>query len=522
MQVQSFVDGRWVTGADDGQALVDPVTGQEIARASSAGIDFAAALAHGRRVGGASLRAMTYAERAALLNQIADVLAAHKAEYYRLSLQNSGATEADAAFDVDGAIFTLKYYSRAGAALGAARHLLEGSVAALSKDGSFSAAHVGVPLRGVAVHVNAFNFPSWGLWEKAAAALLSGVPVLAKPATATCLLAERMVRDVVTAGVLPAGALQIVCGGAGDLLDHLTADDALAFTGSAATAERIRANPAVLKNSVRVNVEADSVNAALLGPDAAPGTPEFEAFAKETAREMTLKAGQKCTAIRRALVPAQWLDAAGEAIAARLGSTVVGNPRNSDVRMGPLVNEAQRRAALDRLAALRTETDVLCGGGLPGTVVDANASAGAFVAPTLLRCGDPHAGRAVHEVEVFGPVATLLPFQDWDDALALAARGGGSLVASVYTADADAHARAALELATTHGRVLAVDASVAKTQTGHGNVVPSCLHGGPGRAGGGEELGGLRALWFYHRRSALQGPTARVTALAGAGAFPQL
>lgn len=522
MQVQNHVRDRWVAGTDAGQPLVDPVTGREIARASSAGLDLAAALDHGRRVGGPALRALAYAERAALLARTADVLAANKAEYYRISLENSGATEADAAFDVDGAIFTLKYYARAGAALGAARHLVDGAVASLSKDGSFGALHVGVPLRGVAVHINAFNFPSWGLWEKAAVALLSGVPVLAKPATATCLLAERMVRDVVAAGALPAGALQLVCGSARDLLDHLGSDDVVAFTGSADTAARIRAQRSLVTNAVRLNVEADSVNSALLGPDAGPGTPEFDAFVKEVVREMTLKAGQKCTAIRRAFVPSAWLDAAGEAILARLSNTIVGDPHDSSVRMGPLVNESQRLAALDGLKRLRAEARVLCGGGTPASVVGADAAAGAFVAPTLLRCDDPHAGKAVHDVEVFGPVATLMPYRDWNDALDLAARGGGSLVASVFTADAQAQASAALALAATHGRVLTVDASVAKTQTGHGNVMPSCLHGGPGRAGGGEELGGLRALWFYHHRSALQGPGARLAELAGSGAAIQL
>lgn len=522
MKVESYVEGHWVAGADPGQPLVNPVTGTEIARASSAGVDFAAALRFGRCVGGPELQALGYADRASLLSRIADVLVANKAEYYRLSQENSGSTSADAAFDVDGAIFTLRFYARAGASLGSTRYLMEGAVAPLAKDGSFSAVHIGVPLRGVAVHVNAFNFPSWGLWEKAAPALLSGVPVLAKPATATCLLSERMVRDVVDAGVLPAGALQLVCGGAGDLLDHLTAEDAVAFTGSAVTAATFRTHRAIVANSVRMNVEADSVNAALLGPDAGPNSTEFDAFVTEVVREMTLKAGQKCTAIRRVFVPAALLEAAGEAIIARLATTVVGNPRDTSVRMGPLVNELQRRAALEGLEALGKDTRPLCGGGVPSSVVDADARTGAFVAPTLLCCDDPNTSRAVHAIEIFGPVATLLPYRDWNDALALAARGGGSLVASVFTADRSAQMLAAVELAATHGRVLMVDSSVARTQTGHGNVLPGCLHGGPGRAGGGEELGGLRALAFYHRRSALQGPTAQINAIAGESSLPQL
>ncbi len=522
MLIQNFVADRWLNGTGDGQALVDPVTGAELARASSGGVDFGLALAHARNVGGPALRAMGYTERAMMLGRIADVLAANKAEYYRISLENSGCTEADAAFDVDGAIFTLKFYARAGATLGGANYLVEGSASPLAKDGSFAAMHVGVPLRGVAVHINAFNFPAWGLWEKAAAALLSGVPVLAKPATATCLLSERMVRHVKEAGALASGALQLVCGAAGDLLDHLTSDDVVAFTGSADTAMRIRAHLAVVANSVRVNVEADSINAALLGPDAGPGTPEFDCFVKEVAREVTLKTGQKCTAIRRAFVPIGWLDAAGEAISARLQSVVVGNPRSSSVRMGPLVNEAQRRAALDGLQLLKGETRVVTGGGVPASVTDADPAVGAFLAPTLLQCNEPRTATAVHALEIFGPVATLMPYGDWNEALALTARGGGSLVASVYSADAAVTSQAALELAATHGRVLSVDASVSKTHTGHGNVMPACLHGGPGRAGGGEELGGLCALWFYHRRSAVQGPRALIDSLVASGSAPQL
>lgn len=522
MHVGNFVLGGWRYSNDRAQTLIDPVSGATIGFASSTGIDFGHVLAYARDTGGTALRQLGYADRAALLGQIADVLAANKADYYGLSLENSGATQADAAFDVDGAIFTLRYFARAGAVLGHARHLTEGSVVPLSKDGSFVTSHVGVPVRGAAVHINAFNFPSWGLWEKASVALLSGVAVVAKPATATCLLAERMVRDVVAADFLPPGALQLIAGSAGDLLDHLTHDDVVAFTGSAQTAAQIRQHRRVIDQSVRLNVEADSINSALLAPDAVPGTAEFDAFVREVVREMTVKAGQKCTAIRRAFVPLEMLPAASAALRVALTSVVVGNPRNPAVQMGPLVTEAQRHAALKGLEELVLESRVICGGGIPTSVIDADPVVGAFIAPTLLQCNDADQARKTHEIEIFGPVATLVGYRNWDHALKLAARGGGSLVASVYTADPALYETAILELATTHGRVLAVDASVQKTHTGHGNVMPACFHGGPGRAGGGEELGGLRGLWFYHRRSALQGPTARVAAAAQAGARVQL
>jgi 3,4-dehydroadipyl-CoA semialdehyde dehydrogenase len=369
-------------------------------------------------------------------------------------------------------------------------------------------------VRGVAILINAFNFPAWGLWEKAAPALLSGVPVLVKPATATCWLAQRMVEDVVKAGVLPEGAISIICGGVGGLFDHVTGSDVVSFTGSAETAARIRGHAMVLRNATRVNVEADSLNAAILGPDARPGTPEFDLLVREVVREMTVKAGQKCTAIRRVLVPATQRGAVAEAIAAKLAKVIVGNPRNKDVRMGPLVSKDQQAAALRGIAALRRETKALFDGGSDFRPLDADAERAAFVPPTLLGCEDGLAARAVHEIEVFGPVATLVPYADSAQAFAIARLGQGSLVASVFSGDAEYLKEAAVELAESHGRVLTVNAAVGQSQTGHGNVMPMCLHGGPGRAGGGEELGGLRALAFYHRRSAIQGSVDRLNAIA--------
>jgi 3,4-dehydroadipyl-CoA semialdehyde dehydrogenase len=514
MKLPNYVSGRWVEGAGPGTALVDPVTGEELARASTDGIDFAAALAHARSAGGSALRVLGYAERADLLAKVADVLSSNRKEYFEISLRNSGSPEADAAVDIDGAIFTIKYYVRAAAALGSARYLKDGELVRLGKDEGFQGLHIAQPLRGVAVLINAFNFPAWGLWEKAAPALLSGVPVLVKPATATAWLTQRMVEDVVKAGVLPEGTLSIVCGSAGNMLDHVTGADVVSFTGSADTALRIRGHPAVLRNSTRVNIEADSLNVALLGPDARPGAQEFDLLVREVVREMTQKAGQKCTAIRRILVPAAARGAVEEAICARLAKTTVGNPRNKDVRMGPLVSKAQQRAAIEGIAALRRETKVVFDGGAEFKPIEADPATGAFVPPTLLACDDPLAARAVHDVEVFGPAATIVPYADAAQAFAIARMGQGSLVASVFSADGKFLADAASELADSHGRILAVNAAVGATHTGHGNVMPMCLHGGPGRAGGGEELGGLRALAFYHRRAAIQGHVDVLNAIA--------
>jgi len=514
MKLANYTGGRWTEGRGNGAALHDPVLGTELARASTDGIDFPAALDHGRRTGGPALRALGYADRAVLLGKIAEVLSANRADYFEIALANSGSSEADASIDIDGAIFTLKYYARAGAALGGARCLKDGELVRLAKDEAFQALHVAQPLRGVAILINAFNFPAWGLWEKAAPALLSGVPILAKPATATAWLTQRMVEDVVKAGVLPEGALSVVCGSAGDLLDHVTGADVVSFTGSADTALRIRGHAAVLRHSTRVNVEADSLNSALLGPEAKPGTPEFDLLVREVVREMTIKAGQKCTAIRRVLVPAGQRAAVEEAIRAKLVKTVVGNPRNKDVRMGPLVSKAQQQAAIDGIEALKRETSVVFDGGADFKPVDADPAVAAFVPPTLLSCGDALAARAVHDVEVFGPVATVVPYASAEQAYAIARLGQGSLVASVFSADAQFLAQVAVELAEIHGRVLAVNAAIGSMHTGHGNVMPHCLHGGPGRAGGGEELGGLRALAFYHRRSAIQGPLEVLNAIA--------
>jgi 3,4-dehydroadipyl-CoA semialdehyde dehydrogenase len=421
---------------------------------------------------------------------------------------------------VDGSIGTLKYFAKIGAKLGEAHLLRDGSPMRLARDQNFQGLHVGVPLDAVAVHINAFNFPAWGLWEKAAVSLLAGVPVVSKPATSTAWLAQEMVHAVVEAGVLPPGSLSILCGSPNDLLDHLRLGDAVAFTGSADTGEAIRQHPRIRQQGVRLNIEADSLNAALLGPDAAPGSPSFEFFVREVVREMTLKTGQKCTAIRRVLVPAEHATATTEAIAAALAKIVVGDPANASVNMGPVVNMVQRKSVEEGIRKLSAQAKVAYSPE-PFAPVDADTGKGAFFPPTLLKVND-NDGDMIHELEIFGPVATVVPYRDKADAFAVARRGGGSLAASVFSGDNEFLAEAAVALGTTHGRLLLVDPTIGDSHTGHGIVLPSLMHGGPGRAGGGEELGGLHGLWFYHQRVAVQGSATTLSALTGQAADPSM
>lgn len=511
----NYFAGRWQAGTGAGTALFDPVLGNELVRVDSTGLPLADGFEFARTHGGPALRALSYRERAGLLAAVGKVLQAQRDTYYEIALANSGTVKNDSAVDIDGALFTLGAYAKIGESLGERRFLLDGEAQRLAKDALFQSQHVLVPTRGVALFINAFNFPAWGLWEKAAPALLSGVPVIVKPATATAWLTQRMVRDVVDAGVLPPGALSVVCGSSAGLMDQLQPFDVVSFTGSADTAAVIRSHPAVVKHSVRVNIEADSLNSALLLPGEAAGSEAFELLVKEVAREMTVKSGQKCTAIRRVFVPDALYEPVAEAIAARLKKTTVGNPRNETVRMGALVSRAQLAAVRDGLAHLKQHTQVLHDGA-SHTLVDADPAVACCIGPTLLGTRDADHADRVHDTEVFGPVATLLPYRDTAHALALVRRGQGSLVSSLYGSNPAALASAALELADGHGRVHVVSPDVAALHTGHGNVMPQSLHGGPGRAGGGEELGGQRALGFYHRRSAVQASQTVLGALTGA------
>lgn len=518
MKLQNYLSGQWVEGAGAGDALLDPVTGEELARVSSQGADIKGALEFARAKGGPALRQLSYQQRADLLAKIGDVLTANRAEYFRISQLNSGATEADASFDVDGAIYTVKYYAKIGRALGEGKMLKEGGNIPLAKTTTFAAQHFLVPTQGVAVFINAFNFPAWGFCEKAAPALLSGVPILVKPASATSWLTHKMFTDVVNANILPAGAVSLQCGSARDLLDHVREEDIVSFTGSADTANRVRSHANVLNRSVRVNVEADSINSTILGPDVAAGTPIFDLFVKEVVREMTLKAGQKCTAIRRVSVPRRHVRDVADAIAKRLGEVRVGNPRNAEVKMGPVVNKAQQVSCWEGLRKLKGECSVVFGGDENFQPIDADAKRAAFVQPTLLACENGLQAKYVNDVEVFGPAATLVAYDDLKEAIAISRRGLGSLVASSFSNDPEFVRELLLGIGDLHGRIMVVDDSVGTQFTGHGNVVPSCLHGGPGRAGGGEELAGLRALGLYHRRFVVQGPPSRIGDLAGLSA----
>lgn len=499
----NHVAGRWQTGSGRGSLLRDPVLGAELVRVDATGLDLGAAFSFARDTGGKALRALGYARRAGLLTDIAAVLQSRRDAYYEISTANSGTVRSDTAVDVDGGIYTLNQYARWGAALGDAGHLGDGEAVALAKDGAFQSRHIQVPTHGVALIINAFNFPAWGLWEKAAPALLSGVPVIVKPATATAWLTQRMVKDVIDAGILPPGALSIVCGSAAGLLDQLQPLDVLSFTGSADTAATIRSHTVITRHSVRSNIEADSVNCAMLLPGQGPDSEAAALLAREVVREMTVKSGQKCTAIRRVLVPQALYDSLAQAISAQLEKISVGNPRNDAVRMGSLVSREQYDGVQQGLARLLEHTAALHDG-RRNALIDADPAIAACAQPVLLGTQDPDGCTPVHDMEIFGPVATLMPYQDLAHGLALAHRGQGSLVCSIYGDDDQALAAAAAELAASHGRVHVVTPAVARLHTGHGNVMPQSLHGGPGRAGGGGELGGLRALDFYHRKSAIQ------------------
>jgi oxepin-CoA hydrolase/3-oxo-5,6-dehydrosuberyl-CoA semialdehyde dehydrogenase len=515
MNLQSYVCGTWQSGRDDGVAMRDATTGEVIAQASSAGIDFAGVLAHAREVGGPELRAMTFHERAGLLKALAKHLSELKQEFYALSYR-TGATKSDSLIDIDGGIGTVfAFASKGSRELQNARIHIDGDVEALSRAGTFVGQHIYVSREGAAVHINAFNFPVWGMLEKLAPTYLAGMPAIVKPATATAYLTELVVRRIIESKILPEGALQLVCGGLGNLFDHLNCQDTVSFTGSARTAASLRVHPAIIRHAVPFIAETDSLNSSILALDAVAGTAEFDLFVAEVVREMTVKAGQKCTAIRKALVPAA---VAGDVVAAlrtALQKIVVGDPRADGVRMGPLVSQEQRTDVLARVAELRREADLVAGNVDRFAVIGADAARGAFVPPLLLLARNPGAARAIHAVEAFGPVATVLPYRDTADAIALARRGEGSLAASVFSADDSLASQIVLGLAPYHGRILVVNSACAKESTGHGSPLAPLIHGGPGRAGGGEEMGGIRGVLHYMQRTAVQGSPDTLTAICG-------
>jgi oxepin-CoA hydrolase/3-oxo-5,6-dehydrosuberyl-CoA semialdehyde dehydrogenase len=511
--LRSHVLGDWHLPTADGRPLFDAVTGEEVARISSDGVDFAAALDFGRSTGGPALRELTFHQRAALLKALAGHLREHREELYAVSAR-TGATLGDSKFDVDGGIgVLLAYASKAKRELPNDTVYVDGDVEPLGRGGTFLGQHIATPLHGVAVQVNAFNFPVWGPLEKLAPAFLAGVPSLIKPASPTAFLTAKLVELIVDSGLLPTGALQFVAGGVGDLFDHLTGQDLVSFTGSASTAQTLRTHPAIVRNAVRFTAEADSLNLSALGPDAAPGTDEFDLFVKGLVAEMTVKAGQKCTAIRRAFVPEQHVDAVVEAVSAKLAKITVGNPTAEGVRMGALASLDQREEVRRSVKALADAGRIVFGDPDKVEVVDADADRGAFVSPLLL-VGDPERAEP-HEVEAFGPVSTILPYSSTAQLIDYAARGQGSLAGSIVTADTAFAREVVLGVAPWHGRLLVLNSRDAKESTGHGSPMPQLVHGGPGRAGGGEEMGGIRGVLHHMQRTAIQADPDTLAAITG-------
>ena len=510
MNLQSYAAGQWVTG-EGGEVMRHAVTGEPVATVSSKGVDFAEMLDYGRRVGGPALRKLTFHERALRLKALAQYLLERKESYYDLS-RATGATRTDSWIDIEGGIGTLFAYSSKGRReLPNETFLVDGQPEMLSKGGTFVGQHICVPLHGVAVHINAFNFPCWGMLEKISVTLLAGMPAIVKPASQTSYLTERMFRDIIASEIFPEGSLQLICGSVGDLFEHLRGEDAVTFTGSATTGRKLRAHAKVQEHSVRFTLEADSLNFSLLGPDAKPDTPEFDLFIKEVMREMTVKAGQKCTAIRRAFAPKEQISAVIEALRKRLGKVVVGDPSVEGVTMGPLASLGQRDEVRERVRELRQDAELVIGDPENFSVTGADAKAGAFLPPMVLLCSHGKTNRTVHEVEAFGPVATVMPYDSIADAIELVRMGQGSLCGSIFTYDNNFAREIVMGVAAFHGRLLIVNRDCAKESTGHGSPLPGLVHGGPGRAGGGEEMGGIRGVMHYLQRTALQGSPETLT-----------
>jgi len=513
MKLESYVQGKWVTGSGEGRPVVDAVRGEPVCHVDSSGINMREVVEYGRRVGGVALRAMTFHERAIALKETAKLLMAKKEDFYTLSFK-TGTTRADAWPDIEGGIGTVfSYASLVTREFPNDTVLLEGEMEGLSRNGTFVGRHILTSKPGVAVHINAYNFPVWGMLEKVAPSLAAGVPVIIKPATPTAYLTKAVVEEIITIGLLPEGAIQLVCGSIDDLLDHLNEQDVVTFTGSATTGQALKNHPNLLANSIPFTMEADSLNCAILGQSVQPTDDEFELFVKEVVREMTSKAGQKCTAIRRVIVPAELMDAVVDAVSQRLGKITAGDPALEEVRLGALVSKAQAEDVHARVLELCEEASVVVGGEREMALAGLEANPGSFYPPTLLRCDSPLSATRVHSVEAFGPVATVMPYHSLGEAVDIARLGKGSLVASVFTAD-DVEARTLiLGAAPWHGRMLIVNKDCAKESTGHGSPLANLIHGGPGRAGGGEELGGLRAVKHYMQRTAIQGSPTTLTAI---------
>ena len=511
--VHSFAAGQWVPPGQGARHIASAITGDVIAQAGNDTLDVQSMLAYAHDVGGPALRELTFHDRARMLKAVALHLKSHRQTLYDLSF-DTGATQADHLIDVDGGIGTMLVFAAKGRReMPASQIYLDGPPEQLGRDGKFFGRHICTPLQGVAVHINAFNFPVWGMLEKLAPTLLAGVPAIVKPATTTCYVTEACVRLILDSGLLPKGSLQLVCGGIGDMLDHLDCQDVVSFTGSAETAIKLRSNPLLLQRSVRFASEQDSLNASVLGPDSVPNTAEFDVFVKEVHREMTVKAGQKCTAIRRILVPEVHVDAFINALSERLSKTKIGDPRRESTQMGALVSAGQKVDVLEKAALIGAEAERVFGDPDDFNADGADRGKGAFVPPMLFHCAAPDLARRVHDTEAFGPVSTVMPYRDLDHAISLLNRGKGSLVASVITRDGEVAHQMALGAGAFHGRLYFNNRESMSEATGHGAPLPHMVHGGPGRAGGGEELGGIRGVMHYMQRTAVQGSPDILTAI---------
>ena len=508
----NYITGKWITGDGDGQVLYDAVTGESIAAATTQGLDFAAILDHARKIGNPALRKMTFHERGRMLRALAVYLNERKEKFYQVSYK-TGATKTDSWIDIEGGFGNLFSNASLRRKFPDLPYCTDGDPVALSKGGNFMGHHILVPKEGVAVHINAFNFPVWGMLEKCAVNWLAGMPAIVKPATITSFLTEAVVKEIIVSGILPEGALQLICGSAGDILDHVTAQDVITFTGSKSTGLKLRSHPKILNESVPFNMEADSLNAIVLGEDVLPSMPEWDIFIKEVRKEMTVKAGQKCTAIRRIFVPENKMEDIWKAIASSLQQTTIGNPLNEKVRMGALAGESQRIEVKKQIQKLLASSQIVYGSLDSVEVIDADANKGAFISPILLKNEKPFSSNEVHDVEVFGPVSTIMPYKDLTEAIDLSKKGKGSLCSTIVTTDNNIAIDYIINAGTYHGRMLVLNAECAKESTGHGSPLPMLVHGGPGRAGGGEEMGGIRGVKHYMQRVAIQGSPTSITAI---------
>ncbi len=510
MKLKNYALGEWMEGQDEGKPLYNAITGEQIALASSKGLDFAAMMKYAREVGGPVLRKMTFHERGRMLKALALHLHGMKDKFYELSYA-TGATKADSWIDIEGGIGNLFAYSSLRRQFPNEPFYVDGDAQGLSKGGTFIGHHIMVPKEGVAIHINAFNFPIWGMLEKIAVNLLAGVPAIVKPATVTSYLTELMVKEIVDSNILPAGALQLICGSANGILDHVESQDVVTFTGSASTGKMLKAHPRLIEEAVPFNMEADSLNCSVLGPDATPDTEEFKIFIKEVRKEMTVKCGQKCTAIRRIIVPENLVEDVQIALGQQLAKTVIGDPQVEGVRMGSLAGQTQVEEVKEKVAQLAQTSEIVYGDLNDFEVTGADKNKGAFISPILMLNNDPFNNQDTHNIEAFGPVSTIVPYKGIDEAVQLARMGKGSLVCSIVTGDDNVAKEFVLGAASHHGRILVLNADCAKESTGHGSPLPMLTHGGPGRAGGGEEMGGKRGVMHYLQRTAVQGSPTTLT-----------